>query len=194
VYLGVMDRAAVEAVGGYDETLGRGEDWELNRRLRAAGYAVWLDPGLQVTYFPRASGGAVARQFWATGAWRAELVRRCGRANSRRYFVPPILVASTAIGAVAAVGSGVAPGSRSLRLIRGAGASAALAHLALLGGSSLRQPGSFADRARFTIVVALMHYAWGAGFLHGLLRGAARVEDRSRIAVNAKGGCDAVPA
>ena len=194
VYLGVMDRAAVDAVGGYDETLGRGEDWELNRRLRAAGYAVWLDPGLQVAYFPRATGRGLARQFWATGAWRAELVRRCGRANSRRYFVPPVLVAGTAIGAAAAVASRVAPASRSLRLIRGAGGSATVAHLALLGAASLRQPGPLAHRARFTIAVALMHYAWGAGFLQGLLRGAARVEDRSRIAANAKDGCAAVPA
>jgi len=194
VYLGVMDRAAVAAVGGYDETVRRGEDWELNRRLRAAGHLVWLDPALRVTYYPRASGRGLARQFWATGAWRAELVRRCGRANSRRYFVPPVLVACTAIGATATVASRFVPASRSLRWIGRAAGSASVAHAALLGGAALRQPGTLAQRGRFAIAVALMHYAWGAGFLNGLLRGAARVEDRSRIAACTNAGGTAIPA
>lgn len=194
VYLGVMDRATVDSVGGYDESLGRGEDWDLNRRLRAAGYVVWLDPALHVTYFPRARACGLARQFWATGAWRAELVRRCGRANSLRYFVPPVLVASTAIGAVAGVGTSLAPNTRSLRRIAIVAGSAFPAHLALLGAATLRQPGRPAQRGRFVIAVVLMHYAWGAGFLHGLLRGAARVEDRSRIAARCWGRDDAIPA
>lgn len=185
VYLGVMRRAAIEAVGGYDETIMRGEDWELNRRLRAAGQEVWLDPGLRVRYFPRASPSALVRQFWATGAWRGDLVRRLGRANSRRYFAPPALVTCTAVALGATVAAPLAPGSRAVRAVRAAAGAGSAAHLALVATVASRSPGSPAQRGRVAVVITLMHYCWGAGFLKGLLRGAARVDDRSRVTARA---------
>ena len=36
------------------------------------------------------------------------------------------------------------------------------------------------DRARFALVLATMHYAWGAGFLKGVVLGARDTVDRSR--------------
>ncbi|MFL6172829.1 MAG: glycosyltransferase family 2 protein, partial [Marmoricola sp.] len=55
VYLGAFRRAALEAIGGYDEHFLRAQDWELNHRLREAGYVVWFDPALGVSYHPRSS-------------------------------------------------------------------------------------------------------------------------------------------
>jgi succinoglycan biosynthesis protein ExoA len=55
VYLGVFDRAAIEAVGLFDERLIRNQDYELNIRLRKAGGTVWFDPELSVGYRPRGS-------------------------------------------------------------------------------------------------------------------------------------------
>ena len=37
VFLGVFDKAEVQAVGGFDETMFRAQDWELNYRLRQSG-------------------------------------------------------------------------------------------------------------------------------------------------------------
>src|SRR6478609_8967396 len=89
--------AVLDEVGLFDETIRRGEDWELNLRIRAAGYRVWFDPSLSVTYWPRESWTRLARQFRATGAWRGELVRRFGRRNGIRYFAPPALVLVVAL-------------------------------------------------------------------------------------------------
>src|SRR5690606_17756294 len=91
-YLGVMDAAVLREGGGYDESLRRGEGWGANFRLRAARPPVWVDPERQVRYWPRSSWSALARQFWATGVWRGELVRRLGARNSLRYFAPPLFV------------------------------------------------------------------------------------------------------
>ncbi len=91
-YLGVLRRAVLDEVGLFDETIRRGEDWELNLRIRRAGYRVWFDPSLSVTYWPRESWTRLIRQFSATGRWRGELVRRYGRGNSLRFFAPPALV------------------------------------------------------------------------------------------------------
>src|SRR5690606_38241758 len=52
----------------------------------------WCDPPRRVRHCPRAGSGALVRQFWATGVWRGELVRRLGARNSLRYFAPPLFV------------------------------------------------------------------------------------------------------
>src|SRR5690606_23936013 len=66
--------------------------WEMNLRIRRAGGLIWFEPALGVTYWPRASFANLAKQFFATGAWRAVLVRRHPKETPWRFFVPGILV------------------------------------------------------------------------------------------------------
>ena len=54
VFLGVFRKAALTDVGGFDESMHRAQDWELNYRLRQAGHRIWFSPDLQVTYRPAA--------------------------------------------------------------------------------------------------------------------------------------------
>ncbi len=179
-YMGVMRADAIARVGGYDETLRRGEDWEFNLRLRRAGYVVWLDPGLTVKYWPRSTWRRLTRQFFATGVWRGELVRRLGRANSRRYFAPPVLlIALTAsLALVPLQATGVVSGwpGAVLSIVH----LAPIAYLALLTVAAATSGGSAADRVRFAGVLATMHLSWGWGFLLGLVRGAGDAVDTSR--------------
>ena len=44
VYLGAFRRETLNEMGGFDPTLSRNEDYELNWRLRERGKAVWFDP------------------------------------------------------------------------------------------------------------------------------------------------------
>lgn len=179
-YLGVMDAAVLREIGGYDETIRRGEDWELNYRLRQAGHLVWFDPKLQVRYWPRSSWGALARQFWATGKWRGELVRRLGTRNSLRYFAPPLFVVALVLCVVLAVllAAGVIAGwwARILSL----GFAVPVLYLALLAVAAARSRGSFADRMRVAVAIVIMHVSWGSGFLLGVIRGAGDTVDTSR--------------
>src|ERR1019366_9673143 len=55
VYLGVYRRAAIERVGGYDETYQVAEDWEMNHRIRLAGGLIWFHPEVRVTYRQKGS-------------------------------------------------------------------------------------------------------------------------------------------
>lgn len=182
-YLGVMRRAVLEQVGLFDESIRRGEDWELNLRIRRAGYRVWFDPALSVTYWPRESWSRLVRQFFATGRWRGELVRRFGRGNSLRFFAPPALIVTIALAAVIGVlqATGVLAGWWSV--------AASVVYLPLVayvvlvlavaigpgGGTGWR------DKVWTTAVLPSMHLSWGTGFLIGVLRGAHDTVDTSRL-------------
>jgi len=179
-YLGVMRADALAEVGGFDETLRRGEDWELNYRFRQAGKIVWLDPELRVKYWPRSTPAKLARQFFATGVWRAELVRRLGARNPLRFFAPPVLVTATVLSIIAIPlhATGVLHGIL--------GWIVALVYLGpvlyalLLIVAAVTSAGSFADRLRFMAVIAIMHFSWGSGFLRGFIGGAGNAVDTSR--------------
>ena len=179
-YMGVMRADALREIGGFDETLRRGEDWELNYRLRQAGHIVWLDPKLRVSYWPRSTLLKLHRQFFATGVWRGELVRRLGTRNPLRFFAPPVLLISVVLSVIllplhlTGVLSGWLGWMFALVYL------GPLAYLGLLVAAAITTPGSLADRARLTVVLATMHLSWGAGFLVGALRGARDVVDRSR--------------
>ncbi len=182
-YLGVFRREVLDEVGGYDETLRRAEDWELNKRIREAGHQVWFTPDVKVVYWPRATPATLRRQMFATGVWRGHLVRREGR-TPLRYLAPPALV--VALGVSAGVGLAQATG-----LLRGPTSwVASLAHLAPLGYAAglgvvaaTRLGGRTAqDRGLNFGVLALMHLSWGAGFVKGWLSGAEDTVDTSRVA------------
>lgn len=179
-YLGIMDAAVLREIGGYDATLRRGEDWELNYRLRAAGHLVWFDPALRVRYWPRSSWGALVRQFWATGVWRGELVRRLGARNSLRYFAPPLFVLDLVLCIVLApfLATGLVHGWPAwvLSLVY----LGPLLYLLLLAVAALRSPGGALARLRVAYAIALMHLSWGSGFLVGVTRGARDAVDTSR--------------
>nr|WP_245559170.1 glycosyltransferase [Microbacterium indicum] len=181
-YLGVMRRAVLDEVGLFDESIRRGEDWELNLRIRQAGYRVMFDPELSVTYRPRESWSRLAQQFLATGRWRGELVRRYGARNSLRFFAPPALV--VVVAAAVLVGA-----LQALRVLHGVAALVAgvvflplVAYAGVIAAAAATRRGaSLADRLWTLAVLPTMHLAWGAGFLAGVALGARDAVDTSRL-------------
>ncbi|VXC05593.1 Glycosyltransferase, catalytic subunit of cellulose synthase and poly-beta-1,6-N-acetylglucosamine synthase [Microbacterium sp. 8M] len=186
-YLGVMRRAVLDEVGLFDESIRRGEDWELNLRIRQAGYTVWFDPQLAVTYWPRESWIRLARQFRSTGAWRGELVRRYGRSNGLRFFAPPallvILVLAVVVGILQLTGvlSGIAGLLASVVYLPLIAYALLVVAMALAPGRPTDPPRSPRERIWTLAVLPTMHLAWGLGFLMGVLRGAHDTVDTSRL-------------
>ena len=154
VYLGAFRADALHALGGYDERFTTNQDAELNERIRRAGGTVWLDPTLEVTYLPRTSLRALARQFRGYGRGRAMTARRHPGSLSRRQLAAPTLV----IGLLAALTT--LPWT-AVPLVLWAGGYGAL----LVLGTLIE--GGDARRWLPVTVVALvvMHLSWGAGFL-----------------------------
>ena len=147
VYLGVFEKDKLLSVGGFDPKWVRGQDWELNQRLRAAGHVVWFDPRLEVIYRPRSSWRALAKQFFKTGIWRGSLTRDNAGQSAVRYWVPPMLLLSLVF---------VFP----LWIYLGAIAIVAASAKDLAANSKLW----------LMVVLPTMHLCWGAGFWLGLIR------------------------
>lgn len=163
VFLGVFRRDALASVGGFDETLHRAQDWELNHRLRLAGHVVWFTPDLRVVYRPRSSIRALARQFFLTGRWRREVARRHPETLSLRYLAPPVAVAGLAVGTTVGL---VGLALRS-RLLSGLLLAPIVYIVFLLGATASMRNLPPAARVRFPLVLAIMHICWGAGFIKG---------------------------
>lgn len=97
VYLGAFRKEALLAVGGFDERFTRAQDWELNFRLRQAGGVVYFDPRLVVTYRPRSTIKALAKQYFEYGRWRRVVSRRHQGTVNYRYLAPPFTVVATTL-------------------------------------------------------------------------------------------------
>ena len=116
VYLGVYRRQAIEQVGGYDETMLIAEDWELNHRIKAAGHLIWFTPELRVTYRPRASLAALAKQHFRYGRWRRVVARRYPETVNLRYLAAPVATAVNATGLLLGLRRGHRGGRRGGRV------------------------------------------------------------------------------
>lgn len=88
----LMRLDAFRAVGGYDASFSHNEDAELDHRLRQAGHRIWLTGRSAVTYFPRATVPALARQYFNFGAGRfRNLLKHRARPNARQIKVIAVL-------------------------------------------------------------------------------------------------------
>ena len=165
VYLGAFRRGALEAVGGYDEHFRRAQDWELNYRLRNAGFGVYFVPSMQVPYEPRRTWRALAKQFHESGRWRREVVRVHPDSRSTRYLAAPVVAVAVGVGVVVAM-VGAITGLAVL-------AAAAIVPVGYLAGvliASLTHLRDLPLRSLLLLpgVLATMHMAWGIGYLRGI--------------------------
>lgn len=165
VYLGCFRREALERVGGFDESMVRAQDWELNHRIRATGGTVWFTPDLKVTYRPRGTVRALATQYWQYGRWRREVTRRHPGTVSPRYLAAPVTVLALSFGGTLGV-IGVLTGQRRLAALGGA-APLAYAVGNLIASTWIGRGKPIGVRARIPAALATMHLAWGAGFIRG---------------------------
>ncbi|MEI6590398.1 MAG: glycosyltransferase family 2 protein [Actinomycetes bacterium] len=166
VYLGVFRKQALLDVGLFDEGIVRGQDWELNLRLRESGNVVWFDPRLEVEYHPRSDLKRLSKQFFDTGVWRGQLTRQKPGKASLRYFAPPVLVVGSAA-CLLSIDYGFVLGEPSLTLA----VIPLAAYFGLIFFSAFKaEKLNWATRSNLMLVLPAMHYSWGAGFILGFLR------------------------
>ena len=168
VYLGCFRREALDRVGGYDDTMIRAQDWEMNLRIRETGGVVWFTPDMRVTYRPRPNVQALARQYHDYGRWRREVSRRHPETLSLRYLAAPVAVAGIGVGVALAVAGAVTRTPALVALGLAAPVGYAAVNFAASIHASRKQPVlKNASAVRLPTVFATMHMSWGLGFLRG---------------------------
>jgi succinoglycan biosynthesis protein ExoA len=159
----LMDVNAFRSVGGYDESFSYNEDAELDYRLIAAGFRIYLCAGADITYYPRKSPASLFNQYTNFGRGRAMTILKHRTRPKLRQVLPvlvgpavvmsllwpftPLFAIPAMLWAIAGLTYGLALGIRSRsRCACGAGIAALLMHLGFsfgfmsqtLRGGSLR--------------------------------------------------------
>lgn len=152
VYLGAFRREALIAIGGFDERFTRAQDWELNFRLRENGGVVYFDPRLHVTYRPRSTVKALAKQYFEYGRWRRVVSRKHSGTINYRYLAPPFALVGFSVSLLAGF---IAPILFTPAVI--------YALFVLL--ASIKIASNLREYFLLLAVIPTMHFAWGAGFI-----------------------------
>ena len=152
VYLGAFRREALIAIGGFDERFTRAQDWELNFRLRENGGTIYFDPRLHVTYRPRSTVRALAKQYFEYGRWRRVVSRRHSGTINLRYLAPPFALAGFTISVIAGL---------FLPILF----TPAVIYILFVLLSAIKIATSIREYFLLLLVIPTMHFAWGAGFI-----------------------------
>ena len=162
VFGGFYRRDVFERIGLFDEQFVRDSDAEFNFRLELAGGSIWQSPAIKSWYRPRASLGALFRQYMQFGYWKVRIMQKHGRAPAIRQYVPALFVAGLVILLLAALVSAIA---RDLLLV-----SLASYAVALVIASIMTAARSGWDLLPILpVTFAAYHFGYGIGFLNGLL-------------------------
>jgi succinoglycan biosynthesis protein ExoA len=161
VFAGLWLRATVEEHGGWDEGWPINQDSELAARILRSGGRIVSLPALAARYVPRDSLRGLARQYWRYGNYRAKTASRHPESLDARHLFAPAL-------ACAVIGSVVAP--RPLRAAPRAALAAYAVAVAMASARALAEAEEPADALALPVVFAVMHGAWGFGFLSGSAR------------------------
>ncbi|MCX6438032.1 MAG: glycosyltransferase family 2 protein [Actinobacteria bacterium] len=153
VYLGAFRKDALLAAGGFDERFTRAQDWELNFRLRSVGGIIYFDPRLIVTYRPRPSVLALAKQYFNYGRWRRVVSRTHQGTINYRYLAPPIAVLGSALSILM---------SLFLSIIFIIPLAIYLTFILL---ASFRIARSIGEIICMPLILLTMHMSWGLGFI-----------------------------
>jgi glycosyltransferase involved in cell wall biosynthesis len=161
VPFGAYPRSVIEALCGWDESLLVNQDFEFDYRLRQAGGRLLFDPAMRSSWACSSSLTDLAHQYHRYGRGKAKVALKHPRSVRVRHLLPPAVTLMMSTVALASL----LPNRRGPRALVAAYVSALL--VTLWSSAARDLPPS--ARVRFPAVIAIMHNAWGAGFLHGIL-------------------------
>ncbi len=143
---------AFRDAGGYDEGFTHNEDAELDVRLRRLGGRIWLTRSVEVGYFPRATAGALFRQYFSYGRGRARTLLRHRTRPRIRQLAPLAVAPSLLLLALAPL------------WLPTALPFAAWTAICCLYGAALAVAGRSACALMSGPAAMIMHTAWSLGF------------------------------
>lgn len=162
VTYGCWRRETLLRLGGFDESLVRNQDDELNYRLTLAGGRIYQSPAIVSWYRPRASIRRLFQQYFQYGFWKVAVIRKHHLPASWRHLVPCAFVLAILLLALLAPVSGIC--AASLALLLGAYLMATI----LFSWEAAART-AFRLLPVLPLIFATYHVSYGLGFLAGLI-------------------------
>ena len=153
-------RKPVEQVGKFDPEFWCGQDYELDIRLRDAGYKILYTPRTKVLHFKRATLRSLWRQMYRYGIARAKIVKKHPKTLKFFHLIGPVFIIG-GIFLVALTHLGLIPAWIVPLLVVG---YVLLSFISIL--QVARRPAIVISSPVFFL---LIHVGYGLGFLRGLL-------------------------
>jgi succinoglycan biosynthesis protein ExoA len=158
---GAYRREVFDRIGLFDEELVRNQDDEFNLRLLLAGGKIWLDPQIRSLYYSRSTLLSLWNQYLGYGLWKVRVIQKHGRPASWRHLVPAAFLAALVLSTISGI-------------ILSVPIWLAVVFPYLLASfiASLQVSSRYGWRylVLLPLVFAILHVAYGAGFLAGLAR------------------------
>ena len=165
VAFGAYHRRVFDEIGLFDEELVYNEDDEFNYRLREHRGRILLTPEIRSRYYARASLKGLWQQYYRYGLGKVRVIKMHPRASSMRPYVPFTLVATLLITGLPSVLSHV-----FLLLFLCVLSSYLAASLLASMMTCARYGWKYLPLLPATF--ACLHFAYGFGFLIGVLKSA----------------------
>jgi cellulose synthase/poly-beta-1,6-N-acetylglucosamine synthase-like glycosyltransferase len=170
VAFGAYRREVFDRIGPFAEDIDKGEDDELNYRLRDAGGSIMLVPAIRASYTVRGDLSALWRQYQGYGHAKPDVLYRHPAQAQFRQLVPATFVNSLGLGALLAIFGRARPLKTLLAVYT---LAATIASLALVPHHGIRRA------AKLPAVFLCMHLAYGLGFTAGAVGLARRILTRT---------------
>ena len=166
-------RTIIERVGPYDEELVRNQDDDYNYRLRRLGGKILLAADVRSRYYSRSSLRSLWKQYFQYGYWKVRVMQKQPMQMRLRQFVPPLFAASLLLNSLAAFFTADAALILGLIVM-----CYALSNLLASVMTVWKKRPLFAWA--LPIAFAVIHLAYGFGFLLGVVVFWRRWRDRTR--------------
>ena len=173
VYLGAWRRDLFSRIGNFDEEMVRNQDDEFNYRLRASGGKILLDPAIKSEYHNRSTPAALWKQYFQYGFWKVRVWQKHPRQMQLRQFAPATLVLGflALLAAIPIVKTGALAFVTAVTVYILANLLASMFVAARAGLRAL---------PLLPLAFSILHFAYGCGFLIGLITFLDRWDIRGR--------------
>jgi len=166
-------KKTLEEHGGFDQSLVRNQDDELNFRLLRKGGRIWQNPAIKFWYTPRASLKNLWWQYFQYGFWKVAVMRKHHMPACLRHLVPgtfALTIVALLLGAI--LGTVVLPQAESVKvwLLLASVVGIYLSGCLLAAVATAKRFG-WKLLPILPMIFAIYHFSYGFGFVTGLLKG-----------------------
>jgi succinoglycan biosynthesis protein ExoA len=166
-------RSVLDRGGPFDEELVRNQDDEYNYRLRKLGVKILLASDIRSRYYSRATLAKLGSQYLQYGYWKVRVMQKHPRQMQPRQFVPPLFVVALSAGLLL------------MPIFPMAGYATALiaslyAIAAIAASIHSARKSEWQLLPLLPIAFAILHLAYGLGFLIGLVKFCNRWDENQR--------------